>query len=396
MRYQLRPIATDGFSYDSDSDFYVYVSHYKASTGSTNEARRLVEATAIRADADALGDGVNIIYAGDFNMRSSSEGAFQELLSSGNGQAFDPINQLGNWHDNFSFIDIHTQSPVTSSRFGGQVTGGMDDRFDLQITTDELLDSEGLDYIDGSYHAFGNNGTHFMNGELDVVSNTALPQNVLTAIANASDHLPVVMDLQLPAVMDVQVSSAPATVTQGSLAELTVTVENVADVLVAIGADVLDYTLSTSGDVSGMATDSDAALDGGNMHTVTLDTSAVGMMSGTIDVTSTSQGVANGSVEIPIMYEVISSLLLGDANNDGQVTGADLIAVQQNFGGTGPADGLLLGDANDDGQVTGADLISVQQNFGNVLGPVGGTVPEPATAALLCLGLLAGRPRRRR
>ena len=49
--------------------------------------------------------------------------------------------------------------------------------------------------------------------------------------------------------------------------------------------------------------------------------------------------------------------LLGDANNDLRVTGADLIAVQQNFGASEPlpATGLLPGDANDDGQVTGGD-----------------------------------------
>ena len=68
----------------------------------------------------------------------------------------------------------------------------------------------------------------------------------------------------------------------------------------------------------------------------------------------------------------VSDLLLGDANKDGQVTGADLISVQQNFGNVGPTP--LQGDANNDGQVTGADLISVQQNFGNVLGPAVGFV----------------------
>ena len=78
------------------------------------------------------------------------------------------------------------------------------------------------------------------------------------------------------------------------------------------------------------------------------------------------------------------TMLLGDANGDGQVTGADLIAVQQNFGKTG--DSPLAGDSNGDGQVTGADLISVQQNFGKALAA---PVPEPATIVLLvgCLAL---------
>ena len=88
--------------------------------------------------------------------------------------------------------------------------------------------------------------------------------------------------------------------------------------------------------------------------------------------------------------------LLGDANNDDQVTGSDLISVQQNFGKVDPnvpTDGLFLGDANDDGQVTGADLISVQQNFGKVAAAV---VPEPAATILVIIGLAASKRRRRR
>ena len=76
-------------------------------------------------------------------------------------------------------------------------------------------------------------------------------------------------------------------------------------------------------------------------------------------------------------------LLPGDANNDLQVTGADLVAIQQHFGDVGPPlDGTLLGDANDDGLVSGADLISVLQNFGKALTA---PIPEPAGAALLAL-----------
>ena len=88
-------------------------------------------------------------------------------------------------------------------------------------------------------------------------------------------------------------------------------------------------------------------------------------------------------------------MLLGDANNDGQVTGADLIAVQQNFGSVGPMP--LLGDATGDGQVTGADLIAVQQNFGDVLRPAGSSIPEPGAVGMVLIGVLGAvsRPLKR-
>ena len=93
------------------------------------------------------------------------------------------------------------------------------------------------------------------------------------------------------------------------------------------------------------------------------------------------------------------TVLIGDANNDDQVTGSDLIAVQQNFGTIYPSDpncdGLGLGDANDDCQVTGADLIAVQQNYGNTLAPVDAAVPEPASVCLLTLVGLGAMARRR-
>lgn len=83
-----------------------------------------------------------------------------------------------------------------------------------------------------------------------------------------------------------------------------------------------------------------------------------------------------------------TAVLLGDADTDGAVAGSDLLAVTNNFGNTGPADGLLLGDADDDGAVAGSDLLAVTNNFGNTLGSLdsGANVPEPATAIVLSLG----------
>lgn len=130
LRAEFRPIG-----YDSTADFYVYADHYKAGDTSSDAVRRNTEAVTIRADADALGAGKNIIYTGDFNIYKSSEAMYSTLGASGNGQALDPINRPGNWSNSAAFLDIHTQSPVTSARYGGQTTGGMDDRFDFQLVT---------------------------------------------------------------------------------------------------------------------------------------------------------------------------------------------------------------------------------------------------------------------
>ncbi|WP_146591239.1 endonuclease/exonuclease/phosphatase family protein [Posidoniimonas polymericola] len=191
LRYQLVP---DG--YGADAEFYLYSNHYKASSGSSNEARRDVEARAVRQDLDALGEGVAAILTGDFNLYDSAEPAYQTLLSSGPGQVFDPVDAAGDWHDDPAFKVVHTQSPTTTSLFGGQVTGGVDDRFDFQLVTGELLDEVGLDYWPGSYRTFGNNGTHQLSG--DITTGTGASPEVLAALRMASDHLPVVVDYLLP------------------------------------------------------------------------------------------------------------------------------------------------------------------------------------------------------
>lgn len=193
MRYHLRPILVG-----SAGDFYLYNSHYKADDDSTSEQRRLDEAEAIRADADALGPSVNILYAGDFNMYTSNEEAYQELLSTGNGQAFDPINRPGNWHDNPSFIDVFTQAPAENPPVN-LTGGGIDDRFDFHLATGELFDGIGLDYIPGSYHAFANNGSVPINKSINYFTNTALLElanrtGVLGLLTTVSDHLPAVAD----------------------------------------------------------------------------------------------------------------------------------------------------------------------------------------------------------
>lgn len=301
IRYQFRPV---GYS-SPDAVFYIYNSHYKASDSSDDRARRAVEAAQVRANADALGEGVHILYAGDLNLYTSAEAAWGVLTGSGNGQASDPAGRVGDWSDNTNFTDVHTQSPVTWSRYGGQVTGGMDDRFDFQLASGEFLDGEGLSFISGSYFTLGNNDTHGLNNEIS--DGTGASPAVLTALTETSDHLPVSADYQVPAKMTVGIGPIPSEIIYNSPAAVEVTVENTAAVTVEVAADVLDYVLSTTGALSGSAVDWDPATGGGNTHWVTLTASSIGPQSGQIVVTASSQGAEDALFVQDVYYTVVQS-----------------------------------------------------------------------------------------
>ncbi|MEM6472576.1 MAG: lamin tail domain-containing protein [Planctomycetota bacterium] len=184
LRGQFRPSGTTG-----GSDFYLYTTHLKAGSNSTDSARRTAEANAIRVNIDALGSDQDVVVLGDFNISGASEGAYQNFLGAGPGQLFDPIDSPGEWKNNFNFLDIHTQNPAING------PGGMDDRFDFQLGSAAVFDDEGLQYLDDSYRAFGNNGTHTFNS--DITTGTAFTPAILSALAAASDHLPVVVDYEI-------------------------------------------------------------------------------------------------------------------------------------------------------------------------------------------------------
>jgi endonuclease/exonuclease/phosphatase family metal-dependent hydrolase len=316
LRYQLRPVG-----YGSAADVYLYNSHYKSDTGSTNEQRRDDEATAIRANADALGAGKNVIYVGDFNVYTSDEPMYQTLLAGGNGKANDPINQPGAWNANSTFKAIHTQSPFNSTTAGtlntnfSGTTGGMDDRFDQQLVSNSVVDGHGVAYIANSYNAFGNNGTAAWgsgNNPVNVSSNnfpgtTAAQRNgpLLDAMAGVLDHLPVVADYTIPAKMSASLASVPAQVVVGGSVTATLAVSNSAGVVAANGADTLTYTYASTGSASGSGSGSDAALGSGNSHTITFNTAATGAKSATVSATGTSEAVGNGSFSQNVNYTVL-------------------------------------------------------------------------------------------
>lgn len=192
---QLRDISQLTMVHRSNNDtLIIYSAHLKASDGSVNEQKRLAEVTNLRTITDKLPVSTNFMVVGDFNFYSGDEPAFQKLLdNSATGYFLDPINKVAPWHNNSSYRGIHTQSTRTTSLPDEGSTGGLDDRFDFILISQEVKDLGGFTYIPGSYATVGNDGNHFNRG-LNELPNAVVSDDVALALYNASDHLPVYAD----------------------------------------------------------------------------------------------------------------------------------------------------------------------------------------------------------
>ncbi len=154
----------------------------------------------------------NVLIMGDFNMYSANESGYRLLTqtySNPNICFKDPIGGtgVGEWSNNSQFAAFHTQSTRSYSEecFAG---GGLDDRFDFILMADEIAFSYNhLRYVQGSYHAVGNDGRHF-NQSIDQNGNHSVPQEVVEALFDGSDHLPVTMKIAVNAHLGVDEMTA--------------------------------------------------------------------------------------------------------------------------------------------------------------------------------------------
>lgn len=290
----------------SDAAFYIYSSHLKASQGSSNEQQRLSGATAIRNNADSLPFGTHIIYAGDYNVYSNAEPAYQKMISAGIAQAVDPLG-TGSWAGAGNAIK-HSQAPCRNGCT--LVGGGMDDRFDLQLSTAAWHDGEGLAIIPGTYRSLGNDGNHF-DTDINAGNNTYYPADIPRSNALAddlhigSDHVPVVADYQIPAVLAAALPADFGRVIQGAVFSVDLAVSNAADVLVAAGADELDYDVTASGDLSGASAGSVAALAPAAAVPLVVNTANVGPALGTVNVTSGSEAVEGAPLLLQTAGQIV-------------------------------------------------------------------------------------------
>lgn len=179
----------------------VLACHLKAGNTTADASVRASMTTAMRNYLQNFGPAENCLLMGDFNVYSSSEAAFQTLVSPGSRpvyQFLDPLNRLGSWSTNASFAAVHTQCPRTDNNGGCYSGGGLDDRFDfILMNRHALYDSAGLRYVPESYRVPGNDGLHFNKSITSSPANNSAPAAVIQALFRASDHLPVVARLRV-------------------------------------------------------------------------------------------------------------------------------------------------------------------------------------------------------
>ena len=171
----------------------IYAVHLKSSDTPADADKRAAEVDSLRKVTNVLPAGSNFIVCGDFNIYSSSEGAYLGLIDSTDqdGRFIDPITMSGTWNS-FANAIRHTQSTRVSTYLNdGGSTGGMDDRFDMILYSKAISLSGGMTYVANSEIAYGNDGNHF-NDSINQMPNTAVTQAVANALYNCSDHVPVI------------------------------------------------------------------------------------------------------------------------------------------------------------------------------------------------------------
>lgn len=175
------------------------LAHLKAGNTSADEQRRSTMTLTLMNYLNAQNQPGNYLFSGDFNFYKSAEMGYQYLTNYSNAalRFNDPINRPGSWNENAGFSEIHTQSTRTASNVCG-ASGGMDDRFDFILASNSLMaGSQGMQCVPSSYHALGQDGLHFNQSVNAAPQNTQVPPQLINALYGMSDHLPVVMDIEV-------------------------------------------------------------------------------------------------------------------------------------------------------------------------------------------------------
>ncbi|MEO1008450.1 MAG: GC-type dockerin domain-anchored protein [Planctomycetota bacterium] len=363
MRYDLAV-----FGYD-EPRLVIYGTHMKAGTSSTDRDRRLAEALALRADARGLPAGTHFLLAGDLNMRGSDEFAYRELVesrASNNGRLFDPIVSPGTWRDSSLFRFLHTQDPVDA----------MDDRFDQILVNDDLIDGDGLDYLgdatkrisrttfadpDHSFRTWGNDGTTLdepMARDNAMVGRT-IARALFLAPGGSLGHLPVFLDLRVPAKIGSLTSLDAGEIERGAAASVDLPVGNAGDVARWSAAGIQDLVYSFQADAPLQPPAGEFADPAGgtlDLQAIAIDSAALGPFDAELRILSNDPDEPVRVVRV--VGEVVAADCPADIDGDGALTLFDFLAFQNLFDAGDPR-----ADVDGDGALTLFDFLAFQNLF---------------------------------
>lgn len=178
----------------------------------------------------------------------------------------------------------------------------------------------GRSFIRSHFAAYANDAQHFNK---DINDSPTIPEGsaIADALHAASDHLPVVLEMQAPA----QTPFIPwlnfGEVLVGDVAELDVTVYNSGDPALFTFVETLEYSfVAPVGYLAPGGTFIDEAGGGGNTHLIT-------MLTGTSGNKSSSLEIVNNSPDHPTRFVALLGAVYerGDVNRDFAVDWADVV-----------------------------------------------------------------------
>jgi len=269
--------------------FRLYSMHLKAGDGTvpTDSSTRTLECTNLRNALNTAPAGTNLLLGGDSNFYGAFETGYTRLTESqadNDGRLRDPLTMPGTWNSP-GYAPYHSQSPCAGSPCIGS-SGGMDDRFDLFLHSYSLADGQGLDVVGGGlpggYGAYGNDGLHY-NLSIDANGNAAVGFTVASALRQASDHIPVIATLQLPA----KLATASALDFGDAIVGGAITRSLLVDDLPAPPAATLAYSLTApAGFTAPAGPFTNAAASAPAAHDIGMVTDVPGVRAGTLTVNS--------------------------------------------------------------------------------------------------------------
>jgi len=153
----------------------------------TNPQKRASAAQSLRNETKTFPARTNYLVCGDFNIFSSTEQAFQNMVdkSLGGGYFVDMMNAIGNWSGNSAFNNVCSYSSTS-----------LDTRLDMVLVSQAIMDAGGIEYKE--FKIFGNDLNHFGTSVASGANAWFSGDATLgSAMTSASDHLPVYVDLKI-------------------------------------------------------------------------------------------------------------------------------------------------------------------------------------------------------